>query len=74
MTTLASHLSTFLREYLPRDRAASTHTCEAYSYSLMLLFRFMAERLDLKPSLDRPRSDRRPPRAGVLNTYREGAR
>ena len=23
MTTLASHLSTFLREYLPRDRAAS---------------------------------------------------
>ena len=35
MTTLASHLSTFLREYLPRDRAASTHTCETYAYSLM---------------------------------------
>ena len=50
MTTLASHLSTFLREYLPRDRAASTHTCEAYSYSLMLLLRFASERLRVTPS------------------------
>lgn len=50
MTTLASHLSTFLREYLPRDRATSTHTCETYAYSLMLLLRFAAERLSVKPS------------------------
>jgi site-specific recombinase XerD len=50
MTTLAGHLSTFLREYLPRDRAASTHTCETYAYSLMLLLRFAAERLSVKPS------------------------
>ena len=50
MTPLASHLSTFLREYLPRDRAASTHTCEAYSYSLMLLLRFASERLRVTPS------------------------
>ncbi len=50
MTTLASHLSTFLREYLPRDRAASTHPCEAYSYSLMLLLRFASERLKVTPS------------------------
>ena len=50
MTTLAAHLSTFLREYLPRDRAASTHTCETYAYSLMLLMRFAAERLSLRPS------------------------
>jgi len=50
VTTLASHLSTFLREYLPRDRAASTHTCEAYAYSLMLLLRFASERLRVTPS------------------------
>ena len=50
MTTLASHLSTFLREYLPRDRAASTHTCETYAYSLMLLLRFASERLRVAPS------------------------
>ena len=50
MTTLAAHLGTFLREYLPRDRAASTHTCETYAYSLMLLMRFAAEHLSLKPS------------------------
>lgn len=50
MTMLAGHLSTFLREYLPRDRAASTHTCETYAYSLMLLLRFAAERLSLRPS------------------------
>ena len=50
MTTLANHLSTFLREYLPRDRAASTHTCETYAYSLMLLLRFASERLRVTPS------------------------
>ena len=50
MTTLAAHLSAFLREYLPRDRAASPHTCETYAYSLMLLLRFAAERLGLRPS------------------------
>jgi integrase/recombinase XerD len=48
--TLASHLSTFLREYLPKDRAASTHTCETYAYSLMLLLRFAAEHLSVTPS------------------------
>lgn len=50
MNTLASHLSNFLREYLPRDRAASKHTCETYAYSLMLLLRFAAERLSVTPS------------------------
>jgi len=47
---LASHLSTFLREYLPRDRAASTYTCETYAYSLMLLMRFAAKHLSVTPS------------------------
>lgn len=50
MITLASHLSTFLREYLPRDRAASTHTCDTYAYSLMLLLRFAADHLSVPPS------------------------
>jgi site-specific recombinase XerD len=50
MTALASHVSTFLREYLPRDRAASAHTSDAYAYSLMLLLRFAAERLKRTPS------------------------
>ena len=50
MTALAHHLSVFLREYLPRDRAASAHTCDAYAYSLMLLMRFAAQRLSLRPS------------------------
>ena len=27
MTTLATQLSVFLREHLPRDRGASSHTC-----------------------------------------------
>jgi len=49
MTTLASHLSTFLREYLPRDRAASTHTCEAYATSFQLLVTFAASRLRCRP-------------------------
>ena len=34
MTSLADHLSKFLREHLPRDRKASPHTCEAYAYRL----------------------------------------
>jgi site-specific recombinase XerD len=47
-----------MREYLPRDRAASTHTCETYAYSLMLLLRFTAERLNVKPSqIDLPQID-----------------
>jgi site-specific recombinase XerD len=50
MTALAGHLSTFLREHLPKDRAASTHTCETYAYSFMLLLRFAAERLRVNPS------------------------
>lgn len=50
MTPLATHISTFLREYLPRDRGASPHTCETYAYSLMLLLRFAAERSHTQPS------------------------
>jgi integrase/recombinase XerD len=50
MTALATHLGAFLREYLPRERGASPHTCEAYAYSIKLLLCFVADRLLVKPS------------------------
>jgi integrase/recombinase XerD len=50
VTTLATHLSTFLREYLPRDRGASSHTCETYAHTIKLLICFASERLRVKPS------------------------
>ena len=50
MTALAPHLSTFLREHLPRERRASQHTCEAYAYSFQLLVCFAADRLRIQPS------------------------
>jgi integrase/recombinase XerD len=37
MTALAPHLSSFLREHLPKERRASLHTCEAYAQSFQLL-------------------------------------
>jgi site-specific recombinase XerD len=50
MTALAAHLSTFLREHLPKERRASQHTCEAYAQSFQLLLGFAASRLKIKPS------------------------
>ena len=49
MTTLAAHLSAFLREHLPRERRASPHTCEAYAYAFQLLVCFAARRLGARP-------------------------
>jgi integrase/recombinase XerD len=50
MTMLAAHLSTFLREHLPRERKASPHTCDAYAYAFQLLVCFAADRLGVRPS------------------------
>jgi site-specific recombinase XerD len=50
MSALASHLETFLREYLPRDRRASVHTCDAFAYAFQLLVCFAAGRLHRQPS------------------------
>jgi len=50
MTDLASCLSAFLNEHLPRERGASPHTCQSYAYSFQLLVRFAAERHKVKPS------------------------
>jgi integrase/recombinase XerD len=51
MTQLASHLTAFLREHLPRERRASVHTCDAYAYSFQLLVTFVARRLGTRPCL-----------------------
>jgi hypothetical protein len=45
MRCLAKYLNAFLREHLPRDRKASTHTCETYAHSYQLLACFAAQRL-----------------------------
>jgi hypothetical protein len=37
MTSIAPHISTFLRERLPRQRGASEHTCATYAYAFKLL-------------------------------------
>ena len=37
MTALASYLSAFLLEHLPRERKASPHTSDAYAHSFKLL-------------------------------------
>jgi len=50
MSSLAKHLSAFLREHLPRERKASPHTCETYAYSYQLLASFAAQRLKVRPS------------------------
>ena len=50
MTELAPCLSAFLREHLPRQRNASRHTVASYADSFMLLIRFAADRLGIRPS------------------------
>ena len=50
MTDLASYLSAFLNEHLPRERGASPHTCQSYAYSFQLLVGFAAEQHGVKPS------------------------
>lgn len=50
MTNLADYLSVFLREYLPSERRASQHTCEAYAYTFQLLVCFAARVSKTQPS------------------------
>lgn len=50
MTPLAPHLTAFLREHLPRERACSVHTCDAYAYAYQLLVSFAADRCGVSPS------------------------
>jgi site-specific recombinase XerD len=50
MTPLAPHLTQFLREYLPRQRAVSAQTSDTYAYAFQLLVCFAARRLKTTPS------------------------
>jgi len=50
MSVLAPHLTKFLREHLPRERASSPNTISGYADTFMLLVRFAAERLKRRPS------------------------
>jgi site-specific recombinase XerD len=50
MTSLANHLSGFLREHLPRERNASPHTCETYAYAFQLFIQFVSKQRSLRPS------------------------
>ena len=61
MTSLATHVSIFLRERLPLENRASQRTCETYALALRLFFEFAAQQLKIRPSslrleqLDAPR-------------------
>lgn len=49
MTALAPHLSAYLREHLPRERAVSPHTVKTYANCFVLLVQFAADRLKRRP-------------------------
>ena len=49
MTLLAPLITGFLRDYMPRQRGYSSHSCEAYAYSFRLLFAFAAKRIRTRP-------------------------
>jgi len=50
MTPVAPHLEAFLRDYLPRQRGASEHTCDSYASGFKLLFEFASQKLKKRPS------------------------
>ncbi len=50
MTALAPHITAFLRQRLPMERAASPHTCDTYAYAFRLLFEFASRKLGVPPS------------------------
>src|ERR1700683_1438819 len=50
MTALGTHLTVFLREYIPSQREMSVQTSDTYSYAFQLLVCFAARRLNTAPS------------------------
>jgi site-specific recombinase XerD len=50
MTPLAPHITAFLRQRLPVERAASPHTCDTYAYAFRLLFEFTSRKHGVPPS------------------------
>lgn len=49
MTSLATHLTDYLVDHLPRHRNASVHTVATYAHSFTLLVRFAAEQRRCRP-------------------------
>ena len=45
MTDIAPHITAYLRQRLPVERAASPHTCDTYAYAFQLLFNFASRTL-----------------------------
>jgi integrase/recombinase XerD len=50
MTLLAALITGFLRDYMPRQRGYSPHSCETYAHGFRLLFAFVAKRTGTRPS------------------------
>lgn len=50
MTPIASYVTKFLQDYLPKQRGASPHTCDTYAYSFQLFFTYAASQLKIAPS------------------------
>ena len=50
MTPLATYLTCFFSEHLPRERGASRNTIESYAYTFELLVAYVARRVGRRPS------------------------
>lgn len=50
MTNIAPHMTAYLRQRLPVERAASQHTCDTYAYAFQLLLDFASGKLAVTPS------------------------
>lgn len=50
MTPLAPHITAYLRQRLPVERAASPHTCDTYAHAFRLLVVFASRKLGVAPS------------------------
>jgi site-specific recombinase XerD len=50
MTDIAPHITAYLRQRLPVERAASPHTCDTYAYAFRILFEFASRKLGVRPS------------------------
>ncbi len=50
MTPIAPHITAYLKERLPVERAASDNTCASYAYAFKLFFTYASNRLRVPPS------------------------
>ena len=50
MTPIAPHITAYLQQRLPLERAASDNTCASYGYAFKLLFEYASKRLKVSPS------------------------